>query len=76
MPERFNIECEGGPHPGLYPTDSDQNPWPLPGFINDFGGKYVKVFETTASPQGKNSLFIRYATYEWRTNEQLAQDAR
>jgi hypothetical protein len=76
MSETFIIRTEGGPHPGDRVVESDQYPWPLPGVLSDSGGKYVKVSQSDAEPQEEGSRFIRSARYQWRTDEQIAQDTR
>jgi hypothetical protein len=74
--ETFFIRTEGGPHPGTRVVDSDQFPWPLPGILNDSGGKYIKMSESNLEPQEKDSPVKRSARYEWRTDEQIAQNVR
>lgn len=71
MAETFFIRTKGGPHPGNRVVDSDHYPWPLPGFLNDSGGKYAKVSESQAPPQEEGSHLVRAAEYEWMTDEQL-----
>lgn len=73
MAEVFFIKTEGGPHPGVRVTDDTQFPWPLPGFLPDRGGRYVKVAESTAPSQAEGSRLIRAARYRWFTDAEIEE---
>jgi hypothetical protein len=73
VPEKFLIDTDGGPHPGVRIVDETQYPWPLPGILGAEGGGYVKVSESSAPPQEEGSHFVRGARYRWLTMEEIEE---
>lgn len=70
--ERFLIRTIGGPHPGNARVCREGErygniviSWPLPLFLPDIGGCYMKTKESQLPPQEEGSFVVRGAEYEW-----------